>query len=49
MITQNDIDTIMQEIEEADGNVSFIDEPTQDINFEPLSLFDIFYLIWYGK
>lgn len=49
MNSEVDIQVIMKEIEEADGKVEFIDESTQDQKFEPLSLFEMFYLLWYSK
>lgn len=49
MNNQEDIDKIMKEITEADGNVKFIEDPLDDSpKFVPFSLVDIFKAIWKG-
>ena len=51
MLDQKQIDEMMEDISNHDGNVEFLAEEIQETtnNFEPLSLFDIFYKIWFGK
>ena len=49
MITQNDIDTMMKDIEDADGKVEFIPDNQGEEEAQPMSLFELFFWFWFVK